>query len=889
MGIEVSKIRVTYARAIVLVSAVLFLSISFYIRKFDAAAGGFDVAGLRLMGYHLARCGFTIYLAIACYSLGYWILRGLRLQLTLRGRKAFISCFFLGASTYGIAFGILGLFQLIGAPAALLATLPALLFARRPVEVLRAGRAISRFVRPIPGDKGDKAEQFVRWVTIGLAILAAVCALLFIVTRVLFIANPDLNIWEHYLHYYRDVLDRGSTLPGMLWHHFYNSKGGGLVFLADSLSDVFSVQLVSACMVVAAAIIIFDVLSDHCRDRQWPLLGLIAYFTFLFGDVADGGMFRVHALILGYAAFFFWGWQRLHSSESDARPVLVSMAVSLAYMGYYQPVASAVFAPVFVLMAVCRRLVGSRFEFKLAILFGLIIACGTAFTLLINWLLTGLLELTPMKVFWSIAQKDKVRELFGSGGIDFFLAVNNDLNNTESWLQRLNNTVHHPRLFNSVTLLVGSILAGRAILRFANKDSVEKGDLLLLEAVAFVMPLILLTIFLPSPSVERMGIYSAVFLVLGMVIVWERVIELAFGELSVVLHKPGAFETIYLPLKQIAIFVVTVLGGLMIVTTEIRSVGPYEVAIYRFARAATSLKGTMERMETASEVVSETTVKSVSDFRAASGYSGAILSLVYDTGYAYFVPARGFISEPTYALVRDPKQLLGEDAAAVAAYLRERNIKYVSLSLPNRLFTTLAFTSLFDVRRIQEFFDVAYENEGFFVLRLREETEQSTNSLPDYLLTSLELKRGGVLHFPFTADFDTALTGEDRIVRSAEEFEVLKSRFIQQLQDIMHAKMIDVVAFPASRALLNDLLTAASEVVIKADVGALLGLPQARYGNAQLNMTEDRIRERWIAIVKQELRREYRAMLGANLADLEERCDERVPFQIDRPSDAGCR
>ena len=104
----------------------------------------------------------------------------------------------------------------------------------------------------------------------------------------------------------------------------------------------------------------------------------------------------------------------------------------------------------------------------------------------------------------------------------------------------------------------------------------------------------------------------------------------------------------------------------------------------------------------------------------------------------------------------------------------------------------------------------------------------------------------------------------------------------------MHAKMIDIVALPASRALLEDVLTAASEVVLKTDVGAVLGLPQARNGSVRLNITEDRIHERWIALVKQELREEYRALLGADLADLEERCDERVPFQIDRPSDARC-
>ena len=48
MGVEMSRIRVTYARALGSVVTVLFVSISFYIHEFDITLGGFDVAGFRL-------------------------------------------------------------------------------------------------------------------------------------------------------------------------------------------------------------------------------------------------------------------------------------------------------------------------------------------------------------------------------------------------------------------------------------------------------------------------------------------------------------------------------------------------------------------------------------------------------------------------------------------------------------------------------------------------------------------------------------------------------------------------------------------------------------------------------------------------------------------------
>ena len=111
MGFKTSR-RLAYARSIAAAGTVLFVFISFYIHEFDITVRGFDVAGFPLVAYHVARLGIAACLAIACYSLGYWVLSVLHQQLGLCGRKAFVACFFLGASIYGLAFGILGLFRL---------------------------------------------------------------------------------------------------------------------------------------------------------------------------------------------------------------------------------------------------------------------------------------------------------------------------------------------------------------------------------------------------------------------------------------------------------------------------------------------------------------------------------------------------------------------------------------------------------------------------------------------------------------------------------------------------------------------------------------------------------------------------------------------------------
>jgi hypothetical protein len=891
MGLKRSRLRLAYARSMAAVGTVLFLFISFYIRKFDITVRGFDVAGDPLVAYHVARLGFAACLAIACHSLGYWVLSVLRQQLGLRGRKAFVACFFLGASIYGLVFGILGLFQLISGAAALLAVLPALVFARRPLEAVLAAPSFSESAHL---DHGGRKDLFLYLVTVGSALLAAVSALLFIATRVIFIPTPDGNVWEHYLHYYRSVLESGSTLPGEVWHHFFASKGGGLIFLSNQLSDVFGAQLVAACMVAAAAVIVFDILSDYCRARAWPFLGLALYFSFFFSDMLTGWNFKVHALILGYAAFLFWGWQQLRSNNLDARRgVLISMCVTLLYIGYYQPVAAIVFAPAFALMTAFRRSAGGRFEIKIAIIFGLIIACGTSFTILLNWVLTGLFDITPIKLLWSIADQEKVRHLFGTGGIDFFLALNNDLDTDKNWIQRIYTTLHFPRLFKSVTLIVGLILFGRAIVRIARRKPLEKPELLLGEIIAFLTPLVLFTVLFPSPSIERMAVYSVVFVILIEILVWRRFVELTVGYLAfnTWFLPQGVREKIVIAFENVSLLAIALLGGLTIVTTEFRDLSQYRTAVAPFVQADVSLQAAMARMEELLPWLAlGTTVKAVSEFRASSGYTGALLSLSYDASYAYFLPGRGVVSEPTYALVDNRKDLLGKDAASVAAYLRERNMQYVALNLSSRLFTTLAFTSIFDVQHIQEYFDIAYADRDFFVLRLRDEAAASKNDMPDYLLTALELKRSGVLRFPFTKAFAAALTQGNRVVMTPDEFDMLKRQFSQSLEEIMHAEMLDRMTFNGSKHFLSTVIAAASTAVNRAEPPILLVPLLSRFGKTEFETPERQIRERLVATVRAEIKKVYLSQLGVpQSAILAQRCDERVPFEPDRPSDAVCR
>lgn len=869
-----------------------------YHHYFDATGAGFDRRGVELIVYHVARLGLIAYLMAACYGLGYWTLAGLRQPLPFHGLKAFISCFFLGASIYGLVFSLLGLASVLSFPLALVATAPFVLFLQQPLEILRGGIAMSA-LSALPRQAQEDVPAATR---LGLVGILAVAIALFVVSRVLFIASPDGNVWEHYLHYYRSVLHTGSTQPGDVWHHFFNSKGGGLSFVGIFLGDLFSVQLVSTCFVLTAGAIIFDLLMDVCADMTWALLGVALYFSYFVGDVSDGGLFRVHAVILGYAAFSFWAWQQLPAASPDARrALLISFFISLAYAGFYQPVESAVLAPAFGIMWLGGLLVDDRRGgFALAVLCGAIVGAGTTVTIAINWLITGLPEITPMKTLWAIAQQDKAAHIFGMGGIDFFLAVNNDVTNTSSLFQRIYGAIRYLPMnsLTYLTIIAGGLLTVLVIAQAFAGRRPDRGAKFVLAVGLFMVPFVVLNVVFPSPSLYRMGLYSTIFVIFATIAVWHKAVRFLpvdwqINPLGLSSKREG--RPIEASIKEVCVVGLIALMSLGTLYKAILSARPLASPIYRFASARSSLEQTMEQMESLNpRLVSGETEQAMAEFRRRSGYAGPVLGLVYDASYAYLLPGAGVVSEPTYAIVRDPGRLTLQPPGAVADYLRSKKIEYVALNLPSRLFTTFAFTSLFRPDQLGNYFDLAYEHGTFFIFHLRDNAQtqnpKPANRIPDYVLSILEMKQQGVLHFPFSDEFAEALrNSSETLITSSAEFDEIRIRFVDEMRAHMTKNMVDAVTLPDSKKVLRKIIDAAVTFLQGADAGQVLKRPRTFNGDLMVRMPESDARERMIDAVKIMLAKEYEARFGASLAALSVDCDERVPFLPSRPASARCQ
>lgn len=883
--------------------ALLFGAMVLFLRAFEPAAAGFDRRGAMLVLYHVARVGLTGFLAVLCYAAGYRVLELVSLsplRVFAGARTAAIACFFLGASLYGIAFSVLGLAGAINLATALALTVPVLLASYRPLQALVAGRRGSA-----RADAWADA-QAPRFLVTFVVSMTALAALLFVLTRVLFIAVFDPNIWEHYVHYYRAVLASGSTQPNEVWHHFYASKGAGLILLANALSDFFGAQLASACFAIAAALIVFAVLREHGVGAGWTWFGVMLLLAFLIGQVADGAPFKHHMVLLGYAAFAFWGCLQLRrATGSEHRALLAVLLVSLGYFGFYVPAAAAVFPLAFVLVAAgSGGARNGRHRWSLLALAAAVCA-GGGVAFVTNWAITGLAEVTPMRWFWAVADQARAERLFGLGGIEFFLARNNDLSATYDWtLARTWRVLRYPLRMDIV--LVGLLIGVGLLVRERMRGGPPEPARAVAYAAAFAMPLALFAQAVQSESVTRMGLYSIVFTTVALVIALKATVDAAAGlGVSPRLARPVASENagavggyvrrgVRRAVSPAVLVTLVVLGGMTLATLDAwKKTRRERPVIPAFAAGRVSLKESFEWIETrAKGLPVGIGVAEMTRFRRDLPAGERILRLTYDGGFAYALPGDGLVSEPTYALIRDPAALLDAEPEEVIAYLVERGITHLTLNLHNNLFSTIAFTPLLDPARMPAHVHVVHEDGDRFILAWRQ-GRPGERPPSAYLLTLLELKRTGVLHHPFSAEVEARLTaGEDEVLKSVAEFQQARREFLAGV-DAIGAEMLSRLSLETGRGVVRRALAAGRAAVLEREPQTAGGRLRALLGpDASWPLTE-RTRDRALRVTllsrfRDAVHREYVADLGTVIAWLSVRCDERVPFAREYPPDAGC-
>jgi len=172
--------------------------------------------------------------------------------------------------------------------------------------------------------------------------------------------------------------------------------------------------------------------------------------------------------------------------------------------------------------------------------------------------------------------------------------------------------------------------------------------------------------------------------------------------------------------------------------------------------------------------------------------------------------------------------------------------------------------------------------------------------VPDRMLTILELKRSGVLHFPFTERFMKLLTHnelsvsgseeDNQLVRSLSEFETVREVFEDDLDRVFRSELLPVVSSGTSRILLLRILNATKTALQTADVNEVLDVQREKSDNVRLfeSISRRELKAHLVRFSREVISKVYQAEVGPALARLSQRCDERVSFAASYPMWAKC-
>jgi len=777
------------------------------LKNIDVSWLNYKDLGLTVVVYTICRFILILYLFVLCLVLG-----SLVLKKTLDCLSHVISCFFLGASIYGLVITGVGLVGLLNLWTVLFITLPLLYLA--PSIIHPMARTLTQTLKDALG-KWDSLELGVHFL-LGWFLVIGGGFLLF--SNGLY-PGPILNDeWEHYLHYYRAVLQHGSLVPNEVWYHFYLSKGAGLFFLSGVLSDFLSAQLVSFCFAVMIGVIVFDLLKSLCRDTVWALGGVIIFFT-----LYDGGFFRHHVVLTGYIAFFIWiSIRLLENPQRYSQIFWAALPLSSFYVGFYLPPAASLTALFFGFMALgvaLRSKTRAYFVHFLTLVLSTVL--GVVVALGINYAFTGLAEMVPMKTFWAMADQAKFGRVFGTYCAKFFLfeqlrfdrILHSAMLHPDIWYEwfsavfRINffQFIHFPTLL----LLSAVFFVSKIFTKTRLQDIRHQGHGM------FVLSMFLLVALLMS----QLALMASTFRIFTFITFFLTVIGIVLANMTSEAFMIPAFKRIF----SAAFCVILCLSAMAQTatrtdTTRLKTIGAYLVGRQSFA-------GVMAEADR--HFSSSVNLQFFTKLREMIGPTERVLCLSYFPSPGYSFPGIGVVSEPSYTLGIHQQKIVEGTPEQAKAYLQALHINYFiitrrSVYLPS----TSILSNLFKAKNLNKMFKAILTDNDNFVLTWREPND--VEPLSPLLTQTMELRQEKPLYYPFSDDF--ARLSDDFNKRLSEivdqmpldgHQEKLSADLTASITEVLRQKMLPKITLDGNKTLLNDLI-AAIEKKMEPEVSRLL-------------------------------------------------------------------
>lgn len=780
-----------------------FLFLSFYViaitilKNIDVSGKDYEQTGFLIVLYFGARIVLSIYMMMICFGTGSLLLqsffRDFRLE-KIGVANYLILGFFLGASVYGITLTVVGFAGMLNLPIALLLTVPSL-WAAYPLICKTVGM-LNRQI--------EFSAKFQILPNVILLCFIGVIGLLFF-SKGLYPGTLSNDVWEIYLPYYREVIHNGGIWPNDLWYQFYVSKGAGLFFLSALLSDSLAAQLVSSGFIAMSGLIVFYLIKQSLEDALWAILGVTIFFA-----IYNGHFFKHHCVITGYIAFLIWTAVQMAQQDAARFKIVWSVAaISSFYITFYiPPIALLLTAFWGILGSVSfmtgRMLCVSRYFFVVA----LFTVLGASTALIVNYGVTGLAEMVPIRFFWQFTDREKFDSVFGPSGVLFFLyeqapidsSLLNKLKNMPFWIFKV---CRLSRLEFIMLFTLGCLAYPVVSYLFNTNNTIHSMQLkrhgrLFIILASFILPASTIIFFVQMESTYRLFAFTTLVISIILVVFIKLVLE--------------TISKLPLP-KWFEIFLLAGLSVLAL-TQAFQSARQGRLPnMVRYACGRISFADVLK--ETDDKMRRSVKLGTFEKIRQKIGSEARIMAFGCDSAPGYSFPGKGVMAEPTYIVSPHYLSLVFGEPEKAKTLLQSVNINYFLIPLQSPLFTGLAFSKLFKAKNLNRYFEIVSQDGETYLLTWR--TPGSISLLPAKLIQIMELKQTGILFYPSSKEFyidlkefvGQKLVSVDTDVEKsfvAENTEWLNANLPDEIQKMLQQEIEKKVALPKNRVLLEGLV-----------------------------------------------------------------------------------
>ena len=317
--------------------------------------------------------------------------------------------FFSGTGIWHVVMLVLGYLDLYTVPAAIVLTLPLVIFSYVPARA--AACDIYHTVATHGGlDRLD-------WALLALAAVAFIALLL---VKGLYPGGGH-DYFTHYFYYLQTVIERGGLWPNDVWYHYYYSKGAGLFFLGILITDPLAPQLVTFCFMATAGLSLFVVLRRIAPGTLWPFVGIVLFFgiyictpgsAVLYAMNGGWGDFeKLHEINAALVIAVIWMTLEALSSTHRVRTLwLVGTAMSIICAIIVNITIAAFFGGVFALLALSFAILRRFAQALICVGLGALVGIVLTAILFLNQLTTGLANDQGILLFWNFANIEELAQ-----------------------------------------------------------------------------------------------------------------------------------------------------------------------------------------------------------------------------------------------------------------------------------------------------------------------------------------------------------------------------------------------------------------------------------------------------------------------------------------------